>query len=46
VIESGLTGEEWVVTNGMQRAVPGNKVDPEKKPMTTATVGERAATSE
>lgn len=46
VIESGLTGEEWVVTNGMQRAIPGNKVDPEKKPMTTATVGERAATSE
>jgi membrane fusion protein, multidrug efflux system len=37
VIESGLTGEEWVVTDGLQRALPGNKVDPEKKTMTAST---------
>jgi len=39
VIESGLTGEEWVVIDGLQRAVPGNKVDPEKK-TTTASATE------
>ena len=37
VIESGLTGEDWVVTDGLQRALPGNKVDPEKKTMTAST---------
>ena len=36
VVESGLTGDEWVITEGLQRAVPGNKVDPEKKTMTAA----------
>jgi multidrug efflux system membrane fusion protein len=36
VIESGLTGEEWVVIDGLQRAVPGNKVEPEKKTMTAS----------
>jgi membrane fusion protein, multidrug efflux system len=39
VIESGLTGDEWVITEGLQRAVPGNKVDPEKKTMTASTGG-------
>ena len=39
VVESGLTGDEWVITEGLQRAVPGNKVDPEKKTM-TAGAGE------
>jgi RND family efflux transporter MFP subunit len=34
VIESGLTGEDWVVIEGLQRAVPGNKVAPEKKTIT------------
>jgi multidrug efflux system membrane fusion protein len=37
VIESGLTPDDWVVINGMQRAIPGNKVDPERVPLTTAT---------
>ena len=36
VVESGLTGDEWVIIEGLQRAVPGNKVDPEKKTMTAA----------
>jgi multidrug efflux system membrane fusion protein len=34
VVESGLTGDEWVIIEGLQRAVPGNKVDLEKKTMT------------
>jgi membrane fusion protein, multidrug efflux system len=37
VIESGLTGDEWVIIDGLQRAVAGNKVDPEKKTMTAST---------
>ena len=31
VIEKGLTKEEWVITNGMQRARPGSKVTPIKE---------------
>jgi membrane fusion protein, multidrug efflux system len=46
VIESGITADDWVITNGMQRAVPGNKVDPDKKPMTTATASDKPATSQ
>jgi membrane fusion protein, multidrug efflux system len=37
VIESGLTGDEWVIIDGLQRAVAGNKVDPERKTMTAST---------
>jgi membrane fusion protein, multidrug efflux system len=36
IIESGLTSDDWVVINGMQRAIPGNKVDPERAPVATA----------
>jgi membrane fusion protein, multidrug efflux system len=39
LVESGLTGDEWVIIEGLQRAVPGNKVDPEKKTMTASTGG-------
>jgi multidrug efflux pump subunit AcrA (membrane-fusion protein) len=46
VIESGLTGEEWIITNGMQRAIPGIKVEPEKKAAATATIGEAPTTSQ
>jgi RND family efflux transporter MFP subunit len=31
VIEEGLTGKEWVVVNGVQKAFPGRKVTPEKR---------------
>jgi len=31
VIEKGLTKDEWVITNGMQRARPGSKVTPIKE---------------
>ncbi len=30
VIEEGLTGDEWVVTNGMLKAFPGRQVTPER----------------
>ena len=30
-IDSGLTGTEWVVVKGMQKAIPGKKVTPEKQ---------------
>ena len=30
VIESGLDADDWVVTEGIQRAVPGAKVDPQR----------------
>jgi membrane fusion protein, multidrug efflux system len=36
VIESGLTADDWVVTGGTQRAIPGNKIDPERKQMAAA----------
>jgi RND family efflux transporter MFP subunit len=31
VVEEGLTGREWVVVNGVQKAFPGRKVTPEKQ---------------
>jgi RND family efflux transporter MFP subunit len=30
-INAGLTGKEWIVVNGMQKAIPGRKVTPEKQ---------------
>lgn len=33
VIEKGLQPGEWVIVNGLQRARPGNSVNPEKAPM-------------
>lgn len=40
VIESGLTPNDWVVTSGIQRAVPGQKVHPEERTMLTAAAGQ------
>lgn len=31
VIEEGLQGDEWVITDGLLRAIPGRPVTPEKK---------------
>ena len=39
VIASGLAKDDWVVTAGIQRAVPGQKVNPERKTMVTAAAG-------
>lgn len=35
-IEGGLTGDEWVVTNGLLKAVPGKQVTPERSDLQSA----------
>jgi RND family efflux transporter MFP subunit len=35
VIEEGLTGKEWVVVKGVQKAIPGRPVTPEKADLRT-----------
>jgi RND family efflux transporter MFP subunit len=39
VIESGLDPADWVVTEGIQQAVPGNKVAPQKIDMNAGAEG-------
>ena len=39
VIESGISADDWVVTGGTQRAIPGNKVDPDKQKVAASTEG-------
>ena len=39
VIESGISADDWVVTSGTQRAIPGNKVGPDKQKMAASTGG-------
>ncbi len=48
VIEEGLRKDDWVVVNGIQRARPGGKVDPEKIDMAslTASALRKAASAE
>ena len=36
VIESGLSPDDWVVTEGIQRAIPGAKVDPQRGQLASA----------
>lgn len=36
VIESGLSPDDWVVTEGIQRAFPGAKVDPQRGQLASA----------
>jgi RND family efflux transporter MFP subunit len=40
VVESGLAPNDWVVTSGIQRAVPGQKVNPDEHAMKTAAAGQ------
>jgi membrane fusion protein, multidrug efflux system len=40
VVESGLGPNDWVVTSGIQRAVPGQKVNPDERTMKTAAAGQ------
>jgi membrane fusion protein, multidrug efflux system len=35
IIESGLDPSDWVVTEGIQRAFPGAKVDPQRSELTS-----------
>jgi RND family efflux transporter MFP subunit len=39
VIEEGLTGKEWVVIKGLQKAVPGRQVTPERDGVQTPGIG-------
>jgi RND family efflux transporter MFP subunit len=39
VIESGLSPGDWVVTEGIQRAFPGAKVDPQRGQLASAALG-------
>lgn len=39
VIETGLSPEDWVVINGIQRAIPGSKVEPDKQKLTASAAG-------
>jgi multidrug efflux system membrane fusion protein len=39
VIESGINADDWVVTGGTQRAIPGNKIDPDRQQMAAAGAG-------
>jgi RND family efflux transporter MFP subunit len=40
VVASGLAPDDLVVTSGIQRAVPGQKVNPEERTMMTAAAGQ------
>ena len=40
VVRSGVNATDWVVTSGIQRAVPGQKVNPEERTMMTASAGQ------
>ena len=46
VIEEGVQPGEWVVVNGLQRARPGAKVDPEQTDMNTLTASALKAEAE
>ena len=46
VIESGLTPDDWVVTEGVQRAFPGAKVDPQRGQLASAEPGPAGAKSQ
>ena len=51
VIESGLSPGDWVVTEGVQRAFPGAKVDPQRGQLASAaptpvTTPEKAASDQ
>jgi multidrug efflux pump subunit AcrA (membrane-fusion protein) len=39
VIEEGLTGKEWVVIKGLQKAIPGRPVTPERDGVQTPGAG-------
>ena len=46
VIKEGVQSSEWVVVNGLQRARPGAKVDPEQTDMNTLTASALEAEAE
>jgi multidrug efflux system membrane fusion protein len=42
-IEDGIGPEDWIVIGGIQKAVPGNKVMPDKSAMADKSAGQTAA---
>lgn len=44
IIESGLGPSDWVVTEGIQRAIPGAKIAPERSDLTSIAAGASDAT--
>ena len=45
VVEEGLTGKEWVVIRGVQKAIPGRPVTPERQDLRTFGTSSRQSTS-
>jgi multidrug efflux pump subunit AcrA (membrane-fusion protein) len=43
VVEEGLQGEEWVVVEGVIKAIPGRPVNPEKKELKAPPPKDEAA---
>ena len=46
VMEEGVRPDDWIVVNGIQRARPGGKVNPEQTDMASLTVSARKAAAE
>ena len=46
VVEEGLTGKEWVVIRGVQKAIPGRPVTPERQDLRTLGTSSRQSTSQ
>ena len=43
IIESGIDPGDWVVTEGVQRAIPGAKVDPQQTKLSAAAADQDSA---
>jgi RND family efflux transporter MFP subunit len=39
VVEEGLSGKEWIVIKGLQKAIPGRQVTPEREGVRTPGIG-------
>jgi RND family efflux transporter MFP subunit len=46
VVEEGLTGKEWVVIRGVQKAIPGRRVTPERQDLRILGTSSRQSTSQ
>jgi len=46
VVEEGLTGKEWVVVRGVQKAIPGRPVTPERQDLRILGTSSRQSTSQ
>ena len=46
VVREGLTGEDWVITRGLQRARPGQKVTPKREVITVSEAPARGSAAQ